>query len=273
MGIARTLVAIGVIGTALLGARTADAAPIYNSNGFEFPPFVAGLPLEGQDPANGPWLTTATTSTSLVQTTVVESGTQAVRINRAGGDDARWGVVKPLDNVAGTITIAWDQHTLQTVLPAGSFGPFFGVEAYDDLPSGSVQRLGAAGIDAATGELLYLDPNVGFAVTGDVVAFGTWHQLAITLDYGTQAYSVFLDGVLKVTVGFENPGADDFTDAPLTTVAAAGDPASLSANGTAFFDNYVITTPALTQVPEPATLSLLGIAAVALAARRLRRRR
>jgi hypothetical protein len=208
-----------------------------------------------------------------VQTATVQAGNQAVQINRAANEDARWGVVKPLAAVTGTVMVEWHQNTSQTVLPAGSFGPFFGVEAYDDLPAGGPLLLASWGVDAFTGELLYLHPVNGFTPTGDVVAFGTWHRLGITLDYDLDVYSVFLDGVLKATTSFATPGGDDFTDAPLAAVAAAGDAASQAATGTAFFDNYVITSaPRAVAVPEPASLWLLMLGGVLVIRRMVRGR-
>jgi hypothetical protein len=76
--------ALFLVGLSMTPTR---AVIVYDSGGFE-PPFVAGMPLEGQ----GPWVTTATNSTSLVQTAVKASGNQAVQITRAPNEDARWGV-------------------------------------------------------------------------------------------------------------------------------------------------------------------------------------
>jgi hypothetical protein len=77
------------------------------------------------------------------------------------------------------------------------------------------------------------------------------------LDYQSGSYSIFVNGALKATEGFVDSGIADFTDAPIAALAASGDPASLSAAGTAYVDNYVIS-----EVPEPglAWVGLLGLA-------------
>src|SRR5215213_1288068 len=107
--------------------------PNYDSGGFEAPRFTPG-PLEGQDPAQGPWQRTAAviSGSGVVQTAVVQSGTQAVRLDRAG-QDIRYSVLEPAANVAGKVIVNWDMNVTQTTTPSVQFGPFFGVEAYDAL--------------------------------------------------------------------------------------------------------------------------------------------
>ena len=77
----------------------------------------------------------------------------------------------------------------------------------------------------------------------------TWHNFELLLDYASDTYSIFYDGALQLSgIGFsEGLGeVNTFSDAPITTVGAAGDVISQAAIGSAFFDNYVITA-----IPEP----------------------
>jgi hypothetical protein len=145
-----------------------------------------------------------------------------------------------------------------------TFGPFIGVEAYDafDNVPPTIRRAGAAGIDALTGEILYLDRDDGLQPVG-TVAFDVWHHFQIHLDYDTDTYDVTVNNVEVVSnEPFEDDGIDDFTDAPLAALAAFGDAASLAASGTGYFDNYLIQI-----VPEPGSLTVLGAGGLLLARR------
>jgi hypothetical protein len=253
------------VSVALIGlagaAETASAATFYDSSGFESPLFVPG-DLTGQDPLNGPWQKSGVNaSTATVQVAVKQAGLQAVQVNRAANAnaDARWGVLKPHANVTTPIAIDWAMNVAQSSVPTGSFGPFFGVEAYDSLDNPSPLLAGSLGVDAKTGEVLFQQSGTGFieAVPNFTVPFDQWNHYRLLLDYQSGSYSIFVNGALKATEGFVDSGITDFTDAPIATVAAAGDPASLSAAGTAYVDNYVIS-----EVPEPglAWVGLLSFA-------------
>lgn len=244
-----------VVVLAVLGAGTAHGA-IYDSGGFES--FVNNQDLTGQDPINGPWQKSGVnTSTATVQSAVTESGNRAVQMVRAANanGDARWAVVKPIANVTTPIAIDWDMNVTQSSVPAGSFGPFFGSEAYDSLDNSppGVLLAGSFGVDSQTGELLYQQTGTGFlvAVPNVTVPFGQWNHFRLLLDYSNSKYSIYYNGTLEATEPFVDPNIGDFTDAPISTLAAGGDAASLAAGGTAYFDNYVIN-----QVPEPAFMGL-----------------
>jgi hypothetical protein len=252
----------------LMTGGVAQAA-IYDSGGFES--FTNNADLTGQDPVNGPWLKSGTnTSTATVQSAVA-LGNQAVQMNRAANvnGDARWAVVKPQANQFTPIAIDWDMNVSHSNLPAGSFGPFFGAEGYDSLDNGGAGPLlaGSFGVDANTGELLYQQTGTGFlvAVPNVTVPFGQWNHYRLLLDYSNLTYSIYFNGVKEATEPFVDPNINDFTDAPISTLAAGGDAASLAAAGTAYFDNYVISN-----VPEP-TIAGAALMFVAVLGRRSRK--
>jgi hypothetical protein len=220
---------------------------VYNSGGFEPPLFVPG-DLTNQDPLNGPWQKSGiNSSTAVVQISNTQSGVQAVQVTRAANanGDARWAVVKPVAN-AVLVAVDWDMNVQQSTITSG-FGPFIGVEAYDGLDNPPALA-GSMGVDAATGDVLYQATGSGVLTeTGTTVPFNSWNHYRLLLDYANDKYSVFLNGSLLATQDFVDPGIDDFTDAPIALLAAAGDPISLAAGGTAYVDNYTIQHV----VPEP----------------------
>src|SRR5688500_1047933 len=181
------------------GVARAEDDDIVNAAGCE-PPFstvTAGGALEGQiNPAGegqvlppGQWQRTpGGTSTAVVQSAVFApgGGTQAVRVNRAANNDVRWAVQVdhlgypdypspfPPEPAQPIISISWDMRVEQTVGQVNTFGPFFGVEAYDD--SGVIGLLGSLGVDATTGDVLFQAAGSGVLTeSGSVVAFGAWN--------------------------------------------------------------------------------------------------
>jgi MYXO-CTERM domain-containing protein len=158
----------------------------------------------------------------------------------------------------------------QTTGPTDTFGPFFGVEAFD-TDATSLGLLASLGVDATTGEVLYQIQDTGnFTAPGQMVAFGSWHTFHIQLDYFTHTAMMALDGSVIASTGFVDHnnvpgGLNEFTDATISALAAAGDAASQALTGTAFFDNFIVIQDSLPcLVPEPASwaLAALGLAAV-----------
>jgi len=275
--------------------------PVGSTTFFTTGPFgTAAVPgqLEGQvNPAGegqggvspGQWLRTkgAGASQAIVQSGVFApgGGNQAVKVDRAANSDQRWAV--PV-NALGypdypnpqngqpsqpCICITWDMNVTKS---AGNgittFAPFFGVEAYDD-DGNPVGLLGSLGVDSATGEVLYQAAGTGFLTpTGSTVAYGQWNKFQIKLDYSNHTYSTFLNNVMMGTIAFVDQtnipgGLDQFSDADIATVAAAGNAASLALTGTAYYDNFLVREGVC--IPEPSTVLL---AVFGLMATQLRRR-
>jgi hypothetical protein len=261
--IAFVAVAIGCFGL----VRPAPAAQVFDSNGFEAPRYIPG-DLAGQDTA-GPWLKDAGTATALVQSTVKQSGAQAVQLNRpaSAAGDTRFGVLKPLTPTAPltTLRVNWDMNVTQANTPNVDFGPFFGVEGYDSFGTTPPKLIGSLGVDATTGEVLMQETGSGFFIpTGAVVPFGQWNHFTLEMNYVSRTYQAFVNGVASGTPEpFVDAGIVGFTDAPISTLAAQDGP-GLLAPGTAYYDNYNIEI-----VPEPSTVAIIGLASLGL----LRRRR
>jgi hypothetical protein len=221
--------------------------PAYNSS------FNGTGQLEGQPAGSNPWFRTTGVhlGDAFVQGSVVRSGAQAVTVERDGFSDDRWGVVLAEMESPELISIEWDMRVESSNAPAGAFGPFFGVEAYDD-DGASLGLLGSLGVDAATGDVLYQLEDSGFLTeTGTIVDFGVWHSYRIELNFENVEYQVFIDETLLASTGFVDRvnGLDELSDADIAAIAAAGDSVSQSLFGTAYIDNFVIAHRSLSTIP------------------------
>jgi hypothetical protein len=273
-----------------LSAKAAQGQVLYDSGGFEnttrfSQTFTNGIEqttgtLRDQDAAVKQWLYSVNppssantlTSTSAFAQVVATSagdpvsvGSQDIKVSRISAD-TRWApVFSPTVNATGSIVkISWSMD-LATESDQSNFGPFFGIEAY----SGTSNRIGGAGIDASTGELLFYDngpSHLGLTPVTNTIPGTGWHTYELDFNYATQLYSVSLDGVVKVTNSpFENdsslPAQTQFQDAPITTLV---DQPGGNTAGTAFFDNYVVSL-----VPEPGAIGLFVIGVLTLKRRRM----
>ena len=238
---------------------------IVDAEGFESPTYDTAFPvtpvgsLEGQ----GGWLATiGTTSTAIVQTTTVYTGSQAVRVDRASNTNDRWAVPVSGWPSERFVKIQWDMRVEGPAgdVNSGEYGPYFAVEAYDDdgFQAGSFGLMGSLGVDASTAEVLYQAAGTGYLTpTGSLVNFGEWNHFLINLDFVDHQYTVALNGNMLVTEDFvDGAGLNQFTDADIAALQAAGDAGSNALTGTAFYDNFTVC-----QVPEPGS-ALLAMLAV-----------
>jgi len=225
---------------ALMAASASQSAsavgPIVDVNGFEG--FALGA-LEGQQG----WVSTGSAiGSATVQSSVVQAGAKAVEVQRGANVDRRW--ADPVNGfpTGRFVVIDWDMR----VTPTGSvdaFGPFFGVEAYDAVPN--IKLLGSLGVDASTGDVLYQAQTSGaFTETGVDAAFNVWNKFRIVLDFNAHNYHVFFNNAKLASSGFVDHSVaqplNDFTDADIAALAAAGDNASMALTGTAYFDNFKV---------------------------------
>jgi len=220
---------------------------LYDSQGFEPSKFTTGN-LVGQDPVQGPWLKfEAASGAGTVETGVAATGAQALQIDRQNGQDVRFAPIHPFPTITSPVEIDWSMNVQQSN-GAQPFGPFMGVEAYNDQGNGVVKLIGSAGVDAKTGEVLFQHAGTGFLdTTGVIVSFGVFHNFKLLLNFSTQQYQVFVDNTLVQTEGFvdgslANP-ITGFSDADVSALAAAADPASQRADARAYVDDYKIQTP------------------------------
>jgi hypothetical protein len=229
------------------------AGTILDSAGFESPLYstsTGGGALQNQQGwkkvSIGSGLGTAT-----VQNTVVQSGSQAIRVNRAANSDDRWAVPN-LWNLVGqpsvpTVRFAlveWDMRVTQSSTVSPPYGPFFGVDMYDD--KGAFGVLAGFGVDASTGDVLYQVQDTGaLAETGVTATFDQWHHFQVLLDFGMRNYRTYFDNNLLAWTGFVDRGSsgtalNELTDADIAAIGAAGDAPSQAATGTAYFDNFAV---------------------------------
>jgi len=184
-----------------------DGTQLYNSEGFEPPKFVDG-DVVGQDPAQGVWIqfsgrnvipgiATTLTGTATVQTAVTNGGVQGVRVDRQNGFDVRWAPFHPHDSIQDAVQLDWTMR-VDAAPGAQPFGPFFGVEAYNDNGvGGPVRLIGSAGVDAKTGEVLFQEVGTGnLNTTGVTVSLNAFHAFRMILDFDRQRYMIYVDNTL-----------------------------------------------------------------------------
>lgn len=206
-------------------------------------PYVVGSPLQGQPSPPPAWTTAgAGGSTATVKAGVGMSGTPGVEVTRAAAANAdrRWAIPVTGYPTQRYVIVDWDMKVSEaTVL--GGFGPFMGVDTYDaDIVP---YVLGALGVDASTGDVLYQFQDSGVLTeTGLVVNFDQWYHYRLVLDFASDTYLGYVNGSQVAATGFVDRGfgLNNFTDADIATFAAAADAISQNLSATAVFDNFVV---------------------------------
>jgi hypothetical protein len=92
---------------------------------------------------------------------------------------------------------------------------------------------------------LYQEAQTGyFSDTGANVPFDQWNHFRLVLDFITDSYKGFVNGVQVVSTGFvdDTPLQDlhTFSDADIMTVAVDADTISQGLTSTAFYDNFMV---------------------------------
>lgn len=222
----------------------AQAALIY-SNGFEAPVFTPGN-LDLQDGWDGH--THGVASRAKVQTAIVHSGGQAVRIDSYALSNSAW----------------YEKHVDFDPVAQGT--PIVTVDWWmrwdGDSASNAAIGLDVYGTDNK--RLGYLQVNSSNKVkfngvtTTTTVTRGTWYAYRLIFDYNANTYQGLVNGVAVAPVA-AMPNHVGFGDVDLTRWGASLN----KCNDKAYFDDLVIT-----RTPEPAGLSLLGLGLLTLLRRR-----
>lgn len=236
-----SLVTLTLLAWALSLVASASV-PVLNTEGFESPAFATGG-LGGQNS----WVELGTgASSAVVQTGIVESGSQALRVDRKSGSDRFWAKRINASPVGRVISIDWDMRVSETVIdendPTAGFGPFFGVNAFSDTGTGTaVEVLAGLGVDAATGDVLFQEGGTGLLLeTPIAVNYDVWAHYRIELDFENNRYRAIVEGSEVASTPFVDTGFGILSDADIVTFRGGDDAASVLLEGTAYFDNFVI---------------------------------
>lgn len=215
----------------LLFSGTASAQTLY-STGFENPLFQAGI-LTGQSQ----WSADGNSGAASIQTTIVRTGSQAVRLNAALNEDSLSFYYRPVGfNTNGNkvIEVIWDMY-----LQGGSEASlYFGVDCYDS----NVNLIGSMAVDALTRFVNVSDGDT-YRDTATLVTRNAWNSFRLRFDYAARTFSAYVNGVAAATgLRFGSLANNTFGDADLfndNRINPAG-------NDSAYFDNLVVAEVAPT---------------------------
>ena len=212
------------------------ASDILNTGGFE--DYSLG-PLQGQSG----WLTIGSGGgAATVANSVGVGSAKGVRIDRSARSDDWWAVSHSGAGLPHSryVLVDWDMKVDNTGADESVFGPFVGVDTYDD--SFIPQLLGALGVDATTRDVLYQAPGSGdLTETGLTVDEG-WHHFQIRLDFLSDQYSISVDNVSATgqPIAFVDGLSESFSDADIAAFAAGAESPSQRQTATAYLDNFLI---------------------------------
>lgn len=295
----KTVVVPGLLAApAVLSLTLTDGAHgqvIYDSQGFEpASDYTVGFSLIGQDPDDnaepdfqeGPWL--ADTDPS-VSATVVSAGTvpgslgdNIVQVTQTVAFDQGFFGVEKAPIQPTELTVSWRMYVEDSDPgDTGGVGPYFGVDVNDGNQNGDqafpILVTASAGLDSSNGELITFDTNLNEERTGIFFNLGQWYDYEMVLDYASQTFDVFVDGVLQIDdqtffdTGFGPSSAlgaiDDYTDFSLSTFGLDDNaPGTFTpASATAYYDNVFVA------IPEPTTSVILALGIAGMAGCRRRR--
>lgn len=215
-----------------------SAATTILSTGFESP-FAPGNLVDQFG-----WKTAGVgASTATVKAGVGVSSSQGVEVVRTASSDRRWAVPHQMGYPSQRfVTVDWDMRVSQAPVTSTGFGPFFGIDTYDDT-TGAPFVLGSLGVDSSTGDVLYQQQDTGeLQETGIQVGFGEWNHYRIVLDFANDTYTALVNGTVRATNGFvdRQNGLNEFTDADIATFAAAPDGVSQGLVSSAVYDNFLV---------------------------------
>ena len=222
---------------AALTAAMGEAAVVINTGGFESTAYNTGS-LAGQQG----WLNAGGGGTAaVVQTQVVKSGAQAVKLTRTSQSDRYFGKLINSPPVGRYVSIDWDMR-FDATGSTTNLGPFFGVNGFFETTGSAIGLVAGFGVDSSTGELLYQQGGTGNLVASGVVPANTWAHYRIDLDFGTDTYKSYYNGALVATTGFVDAhlNIDRLSDVDMVALAASASFGSQTQEGAAYFDNLIV---------------------------------
>jgi hypothetical protein len=225
------------------GTATSGSGVVLNA-GFEQPDYLPGaLQTQAGWLWDGTGQSTVGASSAVVQNAIAKTGSQAVLVTRAPLSDRHWAMPKTGLPTQRFIAVDWDMRVSEAPLTDG-YGPFFGVDS-NDRSSGFARVLGTLGVDASTGEVLYQESPTGFLIpTTSIVAFDQWNHYRLVLDFQTDSYKGFVNGVQVTNSHFVDDTTfqelNTFSDADIMAVAAQADAVSQALTSSAIYDNFVV---------------------------------
>lgn len=159
------------------------------------------------------------------------------------------------DLVAGgatRVSLAFDQYRLPVAQE------LYVAENNSEFPTGWMLR------EYGLNERIYAYNDLIRAPSLPMTA-GAWQNVKVDLDFSTMMVTMSLDGVSVGPAAFRSP-EPTFRGLALYAFATSRNPHE----GPNYFDNLIITTDNGDVIPEPATLTLLGLGLLPLARRRRR---
>lgn len=251
----RTMAMNLFVASSIVGALHPAAAQDVYSTSFQRPTFVAGLPLAGQDgwvspvPVLSPNAAVITAAKKCGQSVRVDGAnleSQPVDINAPtnGYYDAIGAYRCPLDHDTGgtqTVRLSVDVRLDGRATPKKNFfSASLIAVAYND--SGGSEGVGEIAISSdghvygSSGQDL-----VPVFLTRTKIARGTWHNLAIEVDFAERTYSFFVDDEYLGTFDFEPfVPSGVLRRATLITYAAPDTAKDKKADHASNFDNLSI---------------------------------
>lgn len=235
-----------------VGATTASGRPLritlkaeetgfFDAAGFEDSNYNTGTDLS----STSPWTRSGAATITGNVTNVARDGAKGVTLNRPL-TVAPFSALREYPNITPAsapsgrtkLWISWDMF-IPAPQSVTNLGPFMGMEAYGSLTTAPFYtRLGAAGVDRRTGELLWLN-GVLQSASGAVAEFDQWNHFDMVLNYDNRTYAFVLNGTpvaAASAVPFQGLTTNLFGDADITVVQAQVEPPI--EEGIAHFDNY-----------------------------------
>lgn len=218
-----------------------EETSFFDAAGFEDANYVLNTDLS----TTSPWVRSGAATITGNVSSFAQSGSKGVTLNRPMSV-APFSALRQYPNIPSStapagrsnLWISWDQF-IAAPTSVTNLGPFIGMEAYGALHvAPGYTRLAAAGVDAKTGELLWLNGTFQTGV-GAYATFDEWHHFDLVLNFSNNTYAMMMDGSVvpqAAAVPFQSLLATGFSDADLTIVQSQVEPPI--EEGTGHVDNY-----------------------------------